>query len=137
MLNTKLDDTTLAKISEIGDRIAADVVALENLIWLVRAEAIRQLGELSARFVDALAKSQTTPEQIVELHDATVLVMTLDKFWNQEVAMRNRAVQFGQLAERNVPGFQALDTVLKRMPGSDTTGGDGASKAAPTVPPTE
>lgn len=115
MFTTKIDDKTLGMISEMGDRIADDVSKLENLIWLVKAEAYRQLEEVSARFARAGANGPNTAELVQELHDASTRVMTLEKFWNQEREMRNRAVQFGRLAERNVPGYKAMEVVMQRM----------------------
>src|ERR1043166_1266866 len=108
---TKLDEKTLNMITKVGDRIAADVIKLENLIWLVKAEAYTQLGELTKRYVDQNSNGNhlTTEKDVAEIEAACTRALQLSKLWSQEVAMRNRAVHFGQMRERQLAAWQALE----------------------------
>jgi hypothetical protein len=113
MFTTKIDAGSLDMIAQLGDRIAEDVVKLENLIWLVKAESIAQLDAASRAYADAFANNRTTPELASAVQEAALRVTQLEKLWSQEVAMRNRAVQFGDMRGRQTPGWKALEAVMQ------------------------
>ena len=113
MFTTKIDDTTLAHIVSLGNQIADSVDKLENLIWLVKAQAVAQLAEATRAYTEAYEKNSTSPELTENVRKASERLAALDKFWSSEVAMRNRAVQFGNLDGRRVPGYLALEEVMK------------------------
>lgn len=113
MFTTKIDDTTLAHIVSLGNEIAESVDKLENLIWLVKAQAVAQLAEATRAYTEAYDNNSTRPELTENVRKASDRLATLDKFWSSEVAMRNRAVQFGNLDGRRVPGYLALEEVMK------------------------
>lgn len=113
MFTTKIDDTTLAHIVSLGNQIADSVDKLENLIWLVKAQAVAQLAEATRAYTEAYEKNSTNPELTENVRKAADRLAALDKLWSSEVAMRNRAVQFGNLDGRRVPGYLALEEVMK------------------------
>lgn len=113
MYTTVVDKDTLPTILELGNRIASDVDKLENLIWLVKAQAVKQLAEATRAFNEAYEKNSPTVELAEAVRVAAERFTTLDKFWNEERGMRNRAVQFGGLDERKVRGWLALEAVMK------------------------
>jgi len=113
MFTIHTDETTLDQINDLGNRIAEDVVKLENLIWLVKAESVKQLAEAARAYTAAYDKNSTTSELATALEQAAARLNQLEKFWSQEVGMRNRAVQFGDMRSRKIPGWQALETVMK------------------------
>lgn len=113
MYTTVVDKDTLPTILELGNRIASDVDKLENLIWLVKAQAVKQLAEATRAFNKAYEKNAPTVELAEAVRIASERFITLEKFWNEERAMRNRAVQFGGLDERKVRGWLALEAVMK------------------------
>ncbi len=131
MFTIKIDETTLPMITEIGNRIAEDVSKLENLIWLVKAASVKQLAQAAKAYADAYDNNSTTPELAEALRVAAERNTTLEKFWSQEVGMRNRAVQFGQLEERGVPGWKALEAVMKVV--LETTGSESTDTLGSTV----
>ena len=131
MFTITIDGKTLDTIAQFGDRIAEDVVKLENLIWLVKAESIKQLDAAARAYADAYANNRTTPELATALQEAASRVTQLDKLWNQEVSMRNRAVQFGDLRGRQTPGWKALEAVMCRKIAEDGAGE--ASSDSPAI----
>ncbi len=112
-----LTDQTLEEIALLGDRIAEDVHVLEKWIRLVKTESLEQLVELAAKLGAMHKANEVTDEVLIELEKAAVRCDTLEKFWKQEVAMRNRAVHFGGLKGTSSLAWAALaETFERRQP---------------------
>jgi len=111
----RIDDKTIDQIAACGNRLKADAVLLENLIWLVKAESYKQLADAAGVIEDAHNSGGATPDQVKELSEAAARTTKLEKMWGQGVAIRNSTFRFGDMARNNAPAWQVLEEVMRRL----------------------
>jgi hypothetical protein len=92
-----INENSFKDLVDTGNRIADDVVRLEKLIWLMRAEAYAQLDDASKAYSADFANNGILSDANEKLSEVSEHCKQLAALWEQARQLRNRGVKFSDL----------------------------------------